>query len=151
MEIIVNNTPIKVSNFDNEETILVKYVLEVEKNALPEYFYIQTENFLLEKRDRLKVEDIRKELAILNPEEFFGNLETLQDKYHMSKLDITLLFLVKYDKRILQDILRENREIMEQLRKVDVGRFTAVGAVIDSIAKYKETVNRERRKTKRKY
>jgi len=144
MEIKVNNTRIQVSNFDNEETILVKYILEVEKNALPEYFYIQTENFRLEDGNHLNVEDIRKELKILDPKEFFEKLETLQDKYHMPKLNITLLFLDTYDPITLEDILKGNRKIMEQLREVDVGRFTTVGAVTDSIAKYKKTVKKER-------
>ncbi len=148
MDIKVNNTPIEVSNFDNEETILVKYILKIEKNALPEYFYIQAENFRLEKGGHLKVEDIRKELSILKPEEFFRKLETLQDKYHMSKLDITLLFLSKYHEGVLQESLRGNKEIMDQLRKVDAGSFISVGAVVGSIKKYKESVNRKREKLK---
>lgn len=149
MEITVDNTSIDVSIFDNEETILVKYALEIGKESLPGYFYIRTKDFHLKDGSRLKVRDIRSELKDLDPEKFFRNLEELHDKYqHMSKFSITLLFLSKYNKNTLEESLKENRELIKQLSQVDTRLFSP-GAILDAVSDYKRNVEKERERLRK--
>ncbi len=146
MNIIVNNTPIDVSNFDNEETILAKYAIEVDEYALPEYFYIRTKDFLLKPDVHIKVKDIRGELEDLTEEQFFQKMVDIKERYqNMSRFNITLLFLSKYSDVVLTHMLRGDPELMRQLMDIDTGFFSS-GATVDAVAKYKIKVQREREK-----
>jgi len=146
MEISVDNTSVEVTSFDNEDTILAKYALEVGKNAVPEYFYIRTKDFRLKQGARLKVNDIRTELEKLNEEEFFRKINEIKDKYqNMSKLDIALLFLSKYSDSDLRSIVQGNQELIKQLMNIDTGLFS-FGAATDAVNRYKTRVRKEREK-----
>nr|QBK85592.1 MAG: early transcription factor large subunit-like protein [Marseillevirus LCMAC101] len=145
MEIFVNKTPINVANFDDEEIILAKYALELD-NALPQYFYVRTKDFVLKQGARLKVRDIRTTLENLPPQQFFDDLEDIKERYNgMSKYDITLLFLSQYSSAILKETVRGDAVFMKNLMNIDT-RFFYAGAVVERVNEYQTEVERKRKK-----
>lgn len=153
MKVHVNNKVLNVTVYDDNNSILQKYSMQI-SDSLPSYFRIVSdEGYRLKEGLKLKVEDVRDELKATSLEELSETLlpEILGRYPKLSASQIVILFLYqKYSKLSSREFESMLATEEPYIKKMDRSSFHNSHEIMDKYESYPKIVKYQRDKIKEK-
>jgi len=123
MIIFINGEEVKVSLYDDENTLLSRYSLLV-ADSKPQYLRFITKDYQIRKHVKLKVKDIREDLRNLTIDDLYDEsvmLNLLIQYPRLDKSDVILLWLIEH--YTSEDVKDMNKEDFKIIQRLNPGKF----------------------------
>lgn len=153
MEIYVNGKSLKVTSYDDNNSILQRYSLQ-SKSTLPSYLRITSEEkYQIVEGARINVEDVRDELKETTLEELSESLlpEILGRYPKMSVPQVIILFLhVHYPDQNQKELSKLLVQDEPYIRKMDRNSFHNIREIVEKYMGYPKIVEEQRKEIEQK-
>lgn len=144
MNIYINGQKFKIYGYDDKKSILDRYALEKDNEALPEYF--TAEDFLIENKTKVIVDDVRDVISKMKESDLDDDvlIDRILAKYPIRKKTIGTLWLLKH--KYKKEKLDKDLDVAGPLKYLEErGVFSTLERIKLTLRDYKRDLEKKRK------